>query len=55
MSTQGRKDSLKFVSNEIKLMPNEDLQRVIRLVKAELKSRTELERVTAELDGEAAE
>jgi hypothetical protein len=47
---QARKDALKMVSNELKLMPDEDLARVAKLVKAELKSRTALDSLTAELD-----
>lgn len=50
MANEARKEALKTVSNEIKLMVDEDLNRVAKLVKAELVSRTVLDKLTKSMD-----
>lgn len=49
-SRTSRKESLKTIHAEIKLLGDEDLARVGKLLKAELKSRTALADLQAEID-----
>lgn len=55
MSKEARKDALKVVAGEVRLMLDEDIARVMKLCKAELKARHALDNITGELDSEAAE
>lgn len=50
MSNDQRKQALRIVSVELRRMPDEDIARVLKLCKAELKSRTAYADVTSDLD-----
>lgn len=52
MSKEERIASLKTVSQEIELMPNEDVERVVKLAKAVLKNRTALQDLVEEVGAE---
>lgn len=52
MSKTERKAALTMVATEMKLMVDDDLERVVKLANAELKSRTMLAKVVGELEAE---
>lgn len=53
-SKANRIAALKTIAHEVQLLPNEDLQRVLKLVKTELKARSAMEDLAAEINEEQA-
>lgn len=51
-SKASRIEALRTIANEVQLLPDEDLARVMKLVKTELKARHAISDITAEINGD---